>query len=43
MSDDNSVNVPIEVAFEEACKALGESIVRERILTKMMAASRDES
>jgi len=31
------VNVSIEEAFAEACRALGESIVKERILTAEVA------
>lgn len=33
------MNVTIEEAYAEACRALGESIVRERLLTKALNAS----
>lgn len=31
------MNVTIEQAYAEACQALGESIVRERLLSKALA------
>jgi len=37
------VNVSIEDAYREACQALGESIVRERLLAAALAQVTDSS
>lgn len=31
------INISIDEAYQEACAALGEAIVRERLLTKALA------
>jgi hypothetical protein len=38
-----NVNVTLEEAYAEACRALGESIVREHLLTKALADVHDDS
>jgi hypothetical protein len=36
------IDVTIEQAYAEACRALGESIVRERLLTRHLASPASE-
>lgn len=38
-----ALNVSLEEAYAEACKALGESIVRERLLTAEVDRLNDEA
>lgn len=37
------IDVTIEQAYAEACRALGESIVRERLLTQYIAAQDEQT